>query len=116
MEKPVLSFDQLPQLVHEQGLQIEELKQLVIQAIASRSEQEPDVPNMDIHEAAEFLKLKVPTIYSKVSKGELPSMKRGKRLYFSKMDLTAYLKQGRNITNSEIDRLARGYINKHKRD
>ena len=114
MEKPILSFDQLPQLVHEQGLQIEELKQLVIQAIASRSEPETDVPNMDIQEAAEFLKLTVPTIYSKVSKGELPSMKRGKRLYFSKMDLTAYLRQGRNTTNSEIEARANAYLIKYR--
>jgi excisionase family DNA binding protein len=114
MEKPNLSFDQLPQLVHDHGLQLEELKELVLQVLANRSEPETDVPNMDIHQAAEFLKLKVPTIYSKVSKGELPSMKRGKRLYFSKMDLTAYLKQGRNTTNAEIEARANAYLIKHR--
>ena len=38
---------------------------------------------LNIQEAAQFLNLTVPTIYSKVSKRELPCMKRGKRLYFS---------------------------------
>lgn len=41
---------------------------------------------LTIQEAAEFLSLTVPTLYSKVSRGELPVMKRSKRLYFSKAD------------------------------
>ena len=34
---------------------------------------------LNIQEAAQFLNLAIPTLYSKVSKGELPVMKRGKR-------------------------------------
>ncbi|MCF8465125.1 MAG: helix-turn-helix domain-containing protein [Flavobacteriales bacterium] len=115
MEKPNLSFDQLPQLIHDQGRQIEELTKLVLQALADKSEQEPDVPNMNIHEAAEFLKLKVATVYSKVSKGELPYMKRGNRLYFSKKDIILYLRQTRNQTKEEINAQACAYLAKHKR-
>ena len=51
-----------------------------------------------IKQAAEFLSLSVPTIYSKVSKGELPFMKVSKRLYFSREDLTEYVKSGRKST------------------
>jgi len=50
---------------------------------------------LTIQEAAEFLRLTVPTMYSKVSKGELPVMKRGKRLYFSRTELLEYVKAGR---------------------
>lgn len=49
---------------------------------------------MTIQEAAEFLHLTVPTIYSKVSRGELPVKKRSKRLYFSKLELIDYLNEG----------------------
>jgi excisionase family DNA binding protein len=49
---------------------------------------------MTIQEAAEFLHLSVPTLYSKCSKGELPVKKRSKRLYFSKLELMAYLNEG----------------------
>jgi excisionase family DNA binding protein len=115
MENPKLSFDQLPQLVYDQSRQIEELKHLFLKYFDGQQVQELDVPNMDIHGAAEFLKLKVPTIYSKVSKGELPAMKRGKRLYFSRFDLTAYLKQGRKLTISEIDVKANAHLNKTKK-
>jgi len=70
---------------------------------------------LTIQEAAEFLSLTVPTIYSKVSKGELPVMKRGKRLYFSRTELMEYLKQGRKKSNAEIEREAEAcLLNKKK--
>ncbi len=56
-----------------------------------------------VQQAAEFLSLTVPSIYSKCSRGELPYMKKKKRLYFSRTELTEYLKQGRKPTNEEIE-------------
>jgi excisionase family DNA binding protein len=70
---------------------------------------------LTIQEAAEFLKLTVPTIYSKVSKGELPVMKRSKRLYFSRTELLDYLKAGRKKTTSEIAAEAEQYVNGKKK-
>jgi excisionase family DNA binding protein len=58
---------------------------------------------LTIQQAAEFLNLAVPTLYSKVSKGELPVMKRNKRLYFSKDELTEFIKSGRKKTILEIE-------------
>jgi len=70
---------------------------------------------LTVQEAAAFLSLSVPTIYSKVNKGELPVMKRSKRLYFSNYELMEYLKQGRIKTNSELDQEADSYLQKTKR-
>jgi excisionase family DNA binding protein len=56
---------------------------------------------LNIKQAAEFLSLSVPTIYTKVSKRELPYMKRAKRLYFSKMELLEYIKKGKTLTKTE---------------
>ncbi len=67
---------------------------------------------LNIREASDFLNLSVPTIYSKVSKGELPVMKRGKRLYFSANELTEYLKAGRKKSNAEIEQEAEAYLKK----
>jgi excisionase family DNA binding protein len=50
---------------------------------------------LNVQEAAQFLNLTVPTIYCKVSRGELPVMKRSKRLYFSSTELMEYIKEGR---------------------
>lgn len=70
---------------------------------------------LDIKQAAEFLNLKVPTIYSKVSKKELPVMKRGKRLYFSRMELMEYIKAGRKKSNAEIEQEAEAYLSNNRK-
>jgi excisionase family DNA binding protein len=70
---------------------------------------------LTIQEAADFMSLTVPTMYSKVSKGELPVMKRSKRLYFSRTELLEYLKDGRKKSNTEIEQEARAYLMKNKR-
>jgi excisionase family DNA binding protein len=70
---------------------------------------------LTIQEASEFLSLSVPTIYSKVSKGELPVMKRSKRLYFSNSELLEYLKEGRKKTSSEIQQEVDLYLSNNKK-
>lgn len=70
---------------------------------------------LTIQEAAEFLSLTVPTIYSKVSKGELPVMKRSKRLYFSSTELMEYIKEGRKKSNAEIEAEAEAYLSNNKK-
>ena len=70
---------------------------------------------LTIQEAAQFLNLTVPTIYSKVSKGELPVMKRSKRLYFSNKELLEYLKCGRKKSNTEIEQEAEAYLYNNKK-
>src|SRR5574344_1131066 len=70
---------------------------------------------LTIQEAAEFLSLTVPTMYSKVSKGELPVMKRSKRLYFSRTELLEYIKDGRKKSNAEIEQEAKAYLLNNKK-
>lgn len=69
---------------------------------------QPEVDQLlTIQQAAEILFLSVPTIYGLVSHSEIPCMKKGKRLYFSKYELTDWIKTGRKNTiaqnNSEVD-------------
>jgi len=97
----VLTFDQLPKAVTMLTNEVSELKRLLMERQAEPSTKSNDNP-LSIREAAEFLNLSVPTLYSKVSRGELPVMKRGKRLYFSKLELMDYLKAGRRKSNAEI--------------
>ncbi len=69
---------------------------------------------LSVKQAANFLNLSVPTIYSKCSKGEIPYMKKGKRLYFSQTELTNYLKSGRVKTNDDINETVDNYLNFNK--
>ena len=65
-----------------------------------------------VQEAAQFLNLTVPTIYSKVSKGKLPVCKApgSKRLYFSRNELLDFIKTGRKKSNAEIEAEANDYL------
>jgi excisionase family DNA binding protein len=57
---------------------------------------------LDIQEAAEFLKLKVTTIYGYTSQGQIPFIKRGKKLYFEKSKLESWLKEGNRESIADI--------------
>jgi len=89
----------------------------VLKEIPPHAVEPTDQPEqlLTIKEAAEFLSLAVPTIYSKCSKGELPLMKRGKRLYFSRTELLEYIKIGRKKSNAEITAEADEYIRKQRK-
>ena len=108
-----LTFDQLPQAVTMLTKEVSELKRLLIERQEQPIKQEED-KLLTVQEAAQFLNLTVPTIYSKVSKGELPVMKRGKRLYFSRTELMEYLKEGRKKTFDEIATEADNYLTAKK--
>lgn len=70
---------------------------------------------LDVVEAANLLNLTVPTIYSKTSKKEIPHMKRGKKLSFSKNELLKYLRYGRCKTVEEVEEIAQNYLRSTKR-
>ena len=65
---------------------------------------------LNVKEASEFLDLTIPTLYTKVSKKEIPFMKRSGRLYFSIDELIAYLKAGRQVTKQEMKENADSYL------
>jgi excisionase family DNA binding protein len=107
--KENLTFNDLPHAVTMLSNEISELKSLLL----NQSKQEPqESPErlLSVQDAAKFLNLSVPTIYSKVSKNELPVMKRSKRLYFSSTELMQYLKEGRKKSNTEIKKEAENYF------
>jgi hypothetical protein len=56
------------------------------------------------------LHLSVPTCYTKVFKRELPVMKQGGRLYFSKKELLDWLQKGRRKMKAELDQQATDYV------
>lgn len=109
----ILTFDQLPIAVSLLTKEISELKRLLIE-----KQQQPLTPQnnlLTVQGAGSLLNLSVPTIYSKVSRGELPFMKRGKRLYFSHSELMEYLEAGRKKSNAEIEQEVDAYLSIRKK-
>ena len=111
MEK-IISFDQLPLAVNQLCEKLDHIESLLLGKQEESTEQPEQL--LTIQEAAKFLKLTVPTIYSKVSKGELPVMKRSKRLYFSSTQLMEYIKEGSKKTFTETEKEAQSYLNSKK--
>jgi len=56
---------------------------------------------LTIAQAAELLSLTTPTLYGLVHKRTIPFSKKSKRLYFSKTELTEWVKSGRKKTIAE---------------
>lgn len=109
-----LTFEELPNAVSYIANELKAVKELIQNLDSSQLKESREIL-LNVEEAAKFLSLAVPTIYAKVSKKELPSMKRGKKLYFSSLELANYLKEGRKETSSEILENASQYIITNKR-
>lgn len=104
-----LTFEQLPKTVSEILRKLENIERLLLEK-STNQQSTKEGQLLSVKQAAEFLNLAVPTIYSKFSQRELPFMKRSKRLYFSKEELTDYLKKGRQMTLLEIEESANEYL------
>lgn len=103
-----LSFEQLPEAVGQLFTKLENIERLLLE----RGNQQPEADQLlTIQQAAEFINLSVPTLYGLVSHAEIPVNKKGKRLYFSKKELTDWIKTGRKKTVAEIDLAAQNYVN-----
>ncbi len=106
------TFEQLPSYVASLMKEVREVKEL-LSSQNKNSEPKPDKLVL-LPQAAEILGIAETTVYSKVSRGELPYMKRGKKLYFSEKELREYLMQGKVKTAAEIAMEAGVYLSTHK--
>jgi len=82
------SFEKLPEVIRILFEKVEHIEELL-------QDLPPQPPNENellmIHEVAEFLKVTVPALYTKVSRNEIAVSKPGKRLYFNKTELNKWI-------------------------
>ncbi|MBB2147321.1 helix-turn-helix domain-containing protein [Pedobacter gandavensis] len=108
------SFEKLPEVIRILFEKVEHMEEL-LQDLQPQSPNENEL--LTIHEAAEFLKVTVPALYTKVSRQEIPVSKPGKRLYFNKTELRKWIIASRKKTVMEIRKEAEEHmkmLNKHK--
>jgi len=72
----------------------------------------PDI--LDVKQAADFLRLKITTLYEKTSEKTIPHFKKGNKLYFKRDELQAWVLEGKVKTKDEIESQAATYA-MHKR-
>lgn len=101
MEK--LTFDKLPGAIE---LILQKLGK--IEGILALKKQDDEKYNeiMEVEEAARFLKFTKSTVYTKVSRGELPAFKSGKRLLFNKTELLEHLQLHKKMSSYQLKKEA----------
>jgi excisionase family DNA binding protein len=70
---------------------------------------------LTIQQASAFINLALPTIYALVSKREIPHSKRGKKLYFSKKELTIWIQSGKRKTADDLKNQAEEMLTSQQR-
>lgn len=73
---------------------------------------EPEEELLNFDQACDFLGIAKSTGYQRVNRGELPHFKKGRRLYFKRHELVAYIESGRRKTRRELEEAAKGYMKK----
>ncbi|MDQ1138631.1 helix-turn-helix domain-containing protein [Pedobacter agri] len=96
------TFEELPRAISVMHEKVDCIKDLLLEN-RSQNSQRPRDDLLTIRQAAEFLSLSIPTLYTKVSRKEIPVNKRGKRLYFSTLELSEWIRSGRKKTSEEIN-------------
>ncbi len=109
------TFNDLPALVTEINAKMDRLFEALESRINPPVAQTLTEGFLNVQQAASFLKLGTQSIYGKVSKGEIPHMKRGNKLYFSKQDLTEWIKAGRKPTAVEIELITEEFLTSKKK-
>ena len=84
----------------------------VMQKQLRASDSHENYPNeiLSANEAANFIGVSLATLYGLTSARKIPHNKRGKRLYFDRQELIAWIREGKRKSMSEIEDEATGYI------
>lgn len=90
-QRIVFEFD------HEQSKEFLELMREIKGAINSPKGYVRKPEFLNVGQAAAFLNIAKQTVYQLNMEGRLPSIKKGKRLYFREADLIAWIEKGNNL-------------------
>jgi excisionase family DNA binding protein len=111
-----ITFNELPSAVSQLLVKLGNIEALLSDSLKLQHPVQPEAdPLLNISQAGQYLNLAKPTIYSLVGRKEIPVMKRGNKLYFSKQELTKWVKDGRLKTKSEIDTEADKFLSNRRK-
>lgn len=108
-----LTFDKLPEAVAGLYPKLNSIEKILLDQNHNTKPEADEL--LTVQQAADFLNLSVPTVYGYVQRQEVPVCKRAKRLYFSRNQLTDWIKGGRKKTISEISEEAASYVQPKKK-
>ena len=77
------------------------LKETFGEKLSALKDELPEI--LDVKQAAQFLKLKLATLYEKTSRKLIPHFKKGNKLYFHLSELQQWINNGKVKTIEEIE-------------
>lgn len=93
------NFNELPEVVRLLFEKVERIE-LLVSTLKAAAPDEDEL--LDVKQAAAFLKISVASLYTKVSRKELPVSKPGKRLYFLRSELKEWVNLAKKKTAQQI--------------
>ena len=111
------TFNDLPESVDALHREMAEVKEILL-SVQTKIGSNPDDEHrpINVKDAAKYLDLQIPTLYSKISRGQMPYFKRDKRVYFTKKLLNEYLAQGYVKSSVELEEEALNAIKRRGAD
>ena len=89
-----------------------------LRAISKRTEQPEEATVKDellnFEEMCAFLGIAKSTGYQRIGRGEIPHFKKGRRLYFWKLELIEWIESGRRKTKEDLEKIAEKYLADYK--
>jgi excisionase family DNA binding protein len=77
------------------------LREILNEQQGTPRQQQPEI--LDVRQAAQYLKLKIATLYEKTSRKLIPHFKKGNKLYFQLQELQQWVRQGKVKTATDIE-------------
>lgn len=103
------TFDQLPSFMKNIDERLEKIEELLNKRFQTQISEEDYISAKN---ASVLLNFTLSTLYSKVCRREIPFYKQGNRLYFSRQELSDWIKDGRKKTLIDIDISAASIVNR----
>ena len=89
-----------------------------LQKISEKEEQPEEATEKDelfnFEEMCRFLGIAKSTGYQRIGRGEIPHFKKGRRLYFWKLELVKWVESGRRKTKEDLGKIAEKYLADYK--
>ncbi|MBW4971174.1 helix-turn-helix domain-containing protein [Croceibacter atlanticus] len=101
------------EIINQRLERIEVLLENMHRTTSSNNIEVAKSPIMTIKQLSAYLDLSLSAIYKLTSSKEIPHVKRGKRLYFDKKDIDAWVLEHKVTTTADIEKIASDYIRRN---
>jgi excisionase family DNA binding protein len=105
MKSDRFTLEDVPNEMQLMRQDILDIKNILLNQSAEKTEPETQLPEKElltVADVSQMLNLSKGTIYNKTSKQEIPCIKKGRRVYFDKKEIVAWLREDSRKTIQQL--------------